>query len=245
VIAAISRGSADDLESRLALDYRFTSNDPDFVEMWPDGYDRWMETSLLRLQHQHGVRERIAAVSRVDVHPPVNRRWPVPGTYIVRLSGVRVEFTFADGIVVDGKMGDHVFEVLCQPAPLAARGRSEGRCDCLVRRWTETVAADTADTASLVTHPPASGDRPLALAIRVLANGHGGATSLELSLPAPGDARLEMFDIAGRRVDSRDLPGLRTGTHAIGLPGQLASGVYWARLNQGKEMRTARVVVVR
>ncbi len=79
----------------------------------------------------------------------------------------------------------------------------------------------------------------------MLSSGRGGSIGFAIALPIGGDARFEMFDVAGRRVDSRELTGLERGTHAVGLPAQLANGVYWARLNQGSATRTARVVVLR
>jgi hypothetical protein len=143
---------------------------------------------------------------------------------------------------------EHIFEVVCVPIR-ATEGRSSR---CVVRRWTEystaaasvaVAEADTADTSLLIAD--AKGDETAVLDLQVLSNGQRGGASFSISLPGPTPARLEMFDVAGRRVDSRDLTGLTRGTHAVGIPAQLANGVYWARLHQGTSMKTARVVVLR
>ncbi len=64
---------------------------------------------------------------------------------------------------------------------------------------------------------------------------NGGGAVVSLTLPRAGNARIEMFDLAGRRLTSRRLEGLGPGEHEVRLPAssRLAAGVYFVRLTQG------------
>jgi hypothetical protein len=66
--------------------------------------------------------------------------------------------------------------------------------------------------------------------------------SLLINLPTEEPATLEAFDIAGRRVWSRDLRGLGPGRHRVRMAAGLASGLYLVRLEQGSVAVVARVV---
>jgi hypothetical protein len=60
-------------------------------------------------------------------------------------------------------------------------------------------------------------------------------------------ATLEVFDLRGRLVESREVGGLGPGAHdlRLGERGRLAAGVYALRLRQGEQIATARAVVLR
>jgi hypothetical protein len=74
-------------------------------------------------------------------------------------------------------------------------------------------------------------------------NPASGRPSLAITLIAGVPARLEVLDLAGRRIAGRDLSALGAGAHvldldeAVGLP----SGIYLVRLWQGTEQRTVRM----
>jgi hypothetical protein len=72
-----------------------------------------------------------------------------------------------------------------------------------------------------------------------------GAT-LALSLPEASPASLELFDVAGRRLWSRDVGGLGPGEHEVrvGDGAWYPSGIYMARLTQGRRTATAHVAVI-
>ena len=74
-----------------------------------------------------------------------------------------------------------------------------------------------------------------------------GAISVSLSLPSGDPATLELVDVAGRRLLSRDLSGLGPGSHLIqlGASGTLRPGVYWLRLTQRGRSLTTRGLVLR
>jgi hypothetical protein len=67
------------------------------------------------------------------------------------------------------------------------------------------------------------------------------------SLPVTASARLECFDLLGRREASLELPSASAGEHAVPLAGLggLRAGVHLLRLTQGSRSATSRVVVVR
>jgi len=73
-----------------------------------------------------------------------------------------------------------------------------------------------------------------------------GALAFLCTLDAGSMARLELFDVTGRRLRARDLRG-GAGPQRVVLagPGELEPGVLFARLTQGRNERWLRVVLVR
>jgi len=71
--------------------------------------------------------------------------------------------------------------------------------------------------------------------------------SVVFTLPDESPARIELLDLAGRRLLTRDLAGLGPGSHVVGLPETrtLPAGVYLVRLTQGRRSVTTRAAVVR
>ena len=71
--------------------------------------------------------------------------------------------------------------------------------------------------------------------------------SLAVSLPSSEPATLELFDVSGRRVAERRIESPAQGVQRIelGRGAALSPGVHLARLTQGGEVRTMRVVLMR
>ena len=94
---------------------------------------------------------------------------------------------------------------------------------------------------------PASA-RSLALAIRGTTPNpaSGGRVRIQLELPDAGPARLELLDLAGRLVSSRDVGRFGPGAHDIELAenGRLRPGIYFVRLMQGGATARSRIVVL-
>jgi hypothetical protein len=67
------------------------------------------------------------------------------------------------------------------------------------------------------------------------------------SLPDAAPARLDVIDVSGRRLLSREVGGLGPGEHTLDLAQQqvFPPGLYLMRLTRGNETRTARAVVIR
>ena len=74
-----------------------------------------------------------------------------------------------------------------------------------------------------------------------------GALTVHLTLPTALPAQLELLDVAGRRITTREVGSLGVGQHTLDL-GQglhLAPGLYLVRLTQGVNTRTTRVMVLK
>jgi hypothetical protein len=73
-----------------------------------------------------------------------------------------------------------------------------------------------------------------------------GQLSVSFVMPSAVSARLDVFDLAGRRVASRDVTSLGPGRHVVNLAGagRMGSGVYLVRFRQGGQSRMVRAVVL-
>jgi probable HAF family extracellular repeat protein len=91
--------------------------------------------------------------------------------------------------------------------------------------------------------------RQLALAINgFLPNpARAGDVSMSVSLPVAGDARVELFDVRGRRSASHDARGLAAGMQEIRLTEarSLAPGLYFVRLSQSGHSRISKLAIAR
>jgi hypothetical protein len=78
-------------------------------------------------------------------------------------------------------------------------------------------------------------------------NPASGDANVEFVLPDAMPATLELLDLAGRRIWSRDVGALGPGLHRVPIAGArgFAPGVYFVRLSHGSDARTAKVVRVR
>ena len=89
---------------------------------------------------------------------------------------------------------------------------------------------------------------PLAFALQGLHPNpsRGDRLRVRFVLPSGAPARLEVLDVRGRRVASRDVGSLGAGHHSVDLANgrRLSPGVYLVRLRQGENVGTTRVVVV-
>jgi hypothetical protein len=74
----------------------------------------------------------------------------------------------------------------------------------------------------------------------------GGQLSVQFVLPVATLARLELFDVTGRRVAVREVGSLGPGRHAVNLTEaqHAAPGIYLVRLSQGSNAQTVRVAVL-
>ncbi|MFN8586651.1 MAG: hypothetical protein U0704_02530 [Candidatus Eisenbacteria bacterium] len=74
----------------------------------------------------------------------------------------------------------------------------------------------------------------------------GDALQLRFTLPVDSPVSVEVMDVAGRRVKRIPLAATEAGEHDERVPGlALASGWYFVRLHQGRDVRGSRLVVVR
>ena len=106
-------------------------------------------------------------------------------------------------------------------------------------------APDSVEVAgtSLRASLEAATDFPTHLALAVPPT-HGYMTLL-LALASREKSTVEVFDITGRRVVSRDVSALGPGHHRVQLQERLASGLYLLRARQGTEAVVVRAIVLR
>jgi hypothetical protein len=89
---------------------------------------------------------------------------------------------------------------------------------------------------------------PLRLALhRAWANARQSSIMLSLALPRGEAPVVDLMDVMGRRMERQVFGGLEPGEQVLRLnvPGRLASGIYFLRLIQGPEARSAKVVFIR
>lgn len=74
-----------------------------------------------------------------------------------------------------------------------------------------------------------------------------GTATLAFSLPDDRPARLEVIDVKGQVVRSRDVGSLGGGSHILSLAGEvpLRAGMYWIRLTHPERTLTAKGLVLR
>lgn len=265
LFAAFAARQVDAYMALLADEYRFASDDPSFAAAFPDGITREVEReTLLRLFGLVGREPGLPFVRSVTLSlGPIEAEagWAPPGRG-VRVFARRVdgELRLSDGSTA--RLGGSVFEfeVVMVPTPHTVRGARPAAPGLAataptpiwrIRRafeWgLDPVAAPVATADSAGAAPEsARAVPPLRLAIRALGPGAGADGTLELTLTSREPARLEWFDVQGRRCAEEPIAEPAPGSRRVAGPaGRLASGVYWARLRQGRADATTRVVVLR
>ncbi len=105
-----------------------------------------------------------------------------------------------------------------------------------------------------VSGPTGVGDTPSLTTLTVLPNHpnpFADATELEIGLPHASEVSVEIFDVAGRRVNTMTLKGVRAGWRSVTLAGRnhagtvLPSGVYFYRVRAGASTVTRKMVIAR
>ncbi len=90
---------------------------------------------------------------------------------------------------------------------------------------------------------------PLPMALELLPawpNPFNPVTHVAFVLPQAGQVRLEVFDLAGRRVSTLVNGSMAAGQHeALFDGGMLASGVYFSRLSAGSEVRVGKLMLIK
>ena len=74
---------------------------------------------------------------------------------------------------------------------------------------------------------------------------------IQFNLPAPGPARLRIFDVTGREIWNRELTTDASGWQQVGWDGRnrdggvVASGVYFAHVVQGERYAAIKLILIR
>ena len=179
------------------------------------------------------------------------------------LTVARAEFgiRLADGNRLAHLPGLNVFHVVRGDAAVLAPGQTANPKGWYIRRWLEDLnglrtalrerpgecgeqdpPAPTEASAANLVRPAA----PLALAIRALANPACAALRIVCDLPGSESAKVDVYDVSGRLVNTRPLEVKAPGQLAVdaGAGTRLLPGVYWVRLNQAARRPSTRMVVV-
>ena len=100
------------------------------------------------------------------------------------------------------------------------------------------AAADAATLAAADTARPSELPR-----LRVAS---ASGARLEFRNETPGETRLEILDLAGRRIAARELGWIAAGPQRVTLPalGGLRSGIYFVRITRADRVSVARLVVL-
>ncbi len=150
--------------------------------------------------------------------------------------------------VLDARTGQWYGMTSELASDVAATARLIGRFDSTSRR----MATREGNTLKLYRFGEylAAGERraplPGELTLSAYPNPFNPTTTLAFSLAQPGLATLAVFDVTGREVFRRDLGPLPAGAHTTRFDGQnLASGLYFARLEAGNARLTTKLLLVR
>ena len=107
---------------------------------------------------------------------------------------------------------------------------------------TVTIPTGIEDATPSLTHLTLGGNFP---------NPFSASTRLRVGLPRASDIRLEVYDVAGRRVSERTIARAASGWHEVAFDGRstrgerLPSGVYFYRVTAAGETRTHKMVIGR
>lgn len=112
-------------------------------------------------------------------------------------------------------------------------------------RLAAATAIGIARSDSVWIDAPSSATPALAMT-GVWPNPSNGDVRVSFTLPSGGAARLEVYDLGGRRAYARELGALAAGLHHVEITpgGALRPGVYFVVLRFGGERRTARFVAL-
>jgi hypothetical protein len=125
-----------------------------------------------------------------------------------------------------------------------------------LRLWGRVEGRLYLDDIRVVAEPPTrvgdvSTSVPGAARIASYPNPFNAQTSIRFNLPVDGPAELTMYDLLGRRVATLVRDNLPAGVHHVSWRGEdrrgrpLASGVYVARLQAGRQTATQKLLLLR
>ncbi len=152
----------------------------------------------------------------------------------------------------------HVFHVVRGDAAVLVAGQTADPERWYIRRWLEDVSGlrkslgaqkgecgeqlPVADAITAARTPAMPG----MLGVRALTNPACAALRVSCDLPGGEPARVDVYDVSGRLVNSRQLVVKGPGNVTVdaGTGTRLLPGVYWVRLAQAARTPSTRMVVV-
>jgi hypothetical protein len=258
MLGAFERGNVEEYVGWMSDEFSFVSNARELRGASPPWMTREEERSfavaLFRGAGRGPGGATLPRATRVRIDAGPATAIPLDGhvdRVRVTLERLRATIGFSDGSTRDLGGMRNVFDLV----------RTEA--GWRVQLWYELCMPDAAQEPLASGQPPASSAPsaprdtartardslaaaiPARLSLSVRSDRARGALVFDLELPNAGGT-LELFDVMGRRLESRDLAGLRPGPHRLSLDGdRYPSGVYFARLRQRDSAAVARVVWLR
>jgi len=262
---AFSERSVLRLGALLAADFRSHIVGQDLVESrFPEGIDRAMEMSVIRGLIQ-GIRQgdsvlaapmREVRVKAEGLHEAADPEHPDSTEHyrLVVIGRFTFELSTDDGTEYLNHPSLHIVHLVRGDAAMLVPGQPADARHWYIRRWLEDVngleaalgkiegdcgQADSATTSMALT--------TLSLAIHPLGNPACPTLDIACDLPAAGPARIEVFDVMGRRLQRKEFDVAAPGTMKLqaGAGVHLAPGAYWVRLSQASRHSTRMVVVAK
>lgn len=87
---------------------------------------------------------------------------------------------------------------------------------------------------------------PQLLSLAVFPNPFNASTNITFSLPTAGAVKLRVIDVMGREVKRLQDGMLNAGEHNVSFDaGDLPSGLYFARLVAGEQIKTAKILLIK
>ena len=262
---AFSERSVVRLGALLAADFRSHVAGQDQVTMrFPDGIDRATEMSVIRGLIQ-GVRQgdsvlappiRNAQVKAEGLHEADDPEHPDSTEHyrLVVIDRFTFDLTADDGTEYQSRPLLHIVHVVRGDAAVLVPGQPADARHWYIRRWLEDVngleAALDKVEGDCGQADSATGSQALAtlpLGIHALGNPACPTLDIACDLPAAGPARIEVFDVMGRRLQQQAFDVAAPGTMKVqaGAGVHFAPGAYWVRLSQAARHSTRMVVVAK
>lgn len=262
--------SASGVVATFSGDYRFHSSG-DSLLVYVNGTSRDEEARTWRSVFEGVTRDGVTLVQPADSvgcivdgvgqsldpeHPDSTQHFRV-----ITVKRFELRIRRPDGQTLETPFGTHVFHVVRGDAAVLAEGQSADPDRWYIRRWLEDVTgvrkalgerkgdcgeqepmAESAATPALAGAPAI----PMTLGIRALTNPACAALRVSCDLPGAEPAKLEVYDVSGRLVNTRQLAVKAAGTVAVdaGAGARLLPGVYWVRLGQATRRPSTQMVVV-
>jgi hypothetical protein len=258
------------IDAVLTNDYMFHGM-TDTLGQYPVGHSRDQEMGSVRGMLEGVSRPGGVTMPKADsvgmsfdgISPGVDPEHPDSTQQYQVLTVTRAEFgiRLANGIRLLNTPSLHVFHVVRGDAAVLAPGQTAEPDRWYVRRWLEDV---TGLRRALGEHKGPCGDQdpptgapdspalasgsaaPGALGIRPLVNPACALLTVSCDLPGSEPARVEVYDVSGRLVNTRQVAVKAAGNVTVdaGAGAKLIPGVYWVRLGQAKRKPSTRMVVV-
>lgn len=255
LVNAYEHESVEELAAVLTEDYRYHFPEQDLSGAgWLEGFTRDVE-----LQKAAGVFRTFSKIQtsadRFEAGPDPDHsdslsHYRVVVAHRMKLHAV-IERNGKDEII-ENLPGQHVFYLVRGDAALLAPGQTRHPGRWYVRAWFEDVELPARQLATVegqcesstvgLTPPTLS-----ALALHAINHPLCATVMVMCDLPGAEAAKLEVFDLAGRRVAQRTLQPTGAGTTMqveAGSGMHFAPGAYFVRLSQGRAKPVSKMVLV-